>query len=152
MENAPPAKHPWYHKKVYVVAMLLVIAMLVAPLYTGYVAKQKSGEVIFADSGNEAYTPPVSPPTQRPAPMQQQIRQEIRQPVASQNIPDSCYDSDGTDYSRKGILRAVISGNSYSVEDSCNGSLMKEYACRGGSPYTDFYQCPNGCYDGACNP
>jgi hypothetical protein len=115
--------HHWDHPRAYTVAMLLIIGMLIVPIYAGLTA-EKTGNIIFADS----------PVQEQPA------------------LNDRCTDTDGRDYTEKGIVTARSGGSDYSFEDSCSGSVLKEYRCNGNRMASELKKCANGCADGRCVP
>ncbi|MFH1642230.1 MAG: hypothetical protein ABIC04_04990, partial [Nanoarchaeota archaeon] len=65
-----------------------------------------------------------------------------------------CTDSDGgINYNTKGkITYGVIGGKQYDSWDICSGSKVGEKYCKGSGTYygMEYYECPNGCNDGAC--
>jgi hypothetical protein len=67
-----------------------------------------------------------------------------------------CTDSDGgLNYTTKGkITYGVEGGNQYDSWDSCSydGNFVYEKYCKGEGTYygSEYYECPNGCTDGAC--
>jgi len=85
--------------------------------------------------------------------------------ISTINSAPSCTDSDrGINYYIKGAVTDTAHDTSYT--DTCtnlqttdasggwmptlNGSILAEYYCGQSSYQYVFYQCPNGCYDGAC--
>lgn len=70
--------------------------------------------------------------------------------------PTSCTDTDGgKNYYSKGNVKYNLNfpDNIYEIMDSCSGSTLNEYYCDDqGNAQTEYYSCPNGCSDGACNP
>ena len=68
--------------------------------------------------------------------------------------PNSCVDSDGTDYSRyyvKGNVSGTMNGHSYLFKDYCLDNYVNEWYCLENAPKVAMYiPCPFGCIDGAC--
>jgi len=71
----------------------------------------------------------------------------------------SCIDSDGRDYHTKGSSTGVFVGMKYypettTVTDFCLGSIdpntLVEYYCKDNYIYSENFNCPSGCQDGAC--
>jgi hypothetical protein len=60
-----------------------------------------------------------------------------------------CWDSDGgINYYEKGSVNSTINGT---LVDVCNtGVRLIERYCDGNAAESDFFDCPNGCFDGAC--
>lgn len=113
----------WHNEKVYAAALLLLIGMLAVPIYTNFAVKQKGPEIIYSDSS-------------APAP----------------RLEDFCRDTDGRDYGAKGSVSARSQESVYSFEDSCAGSVLKEYYCNGNRMASELKKCANGCSDGMCVP
>ncbi len=72
---------------------------------------------------------------------------------------DSCYDSDGGNYSGyfiKGSVSGILNGHEYKFTDSCmtnsvENDSLEEWLCVGTSPEALMYvPCSLGCIDGAC--
>lgn len=64
----------------------------------------------------------------------------------------SCYDSDNRDYYAQGTTYAKlfqVNGEA-PKQDTCTGNSLVEYFCVFNEPQVEFYDCPNGCSDGAC--
>ena len=73
----------------------------------------------------------------------------------AQGQSPSCTDSDGgLAYDVAGYVEGVgPNGWPYTKYDECQaGGQIKEFWCNGTMPWPSFYQCPNGCVDGACVP
>ncbi len=82
--------------------------------------------------------------------------------VASAEVnaaPDSCYDSDGGNYSSyyvKGSVSGILNGHEYEFTDSCmtntvENDSLEEWFCDGTIPKAMMYiPCPFNCVDGAC--
>jgi hypothetical protein len=70
----------------------------------------------------------------------------------------SCTDSDGgLAYSEAGYVEGIgPNGWPYIKYDECqtgdSEGQIKEFWCNGTMPWPQFYECPNGCADGACVP
>ena len=72
------------------------------------------------------------------------------QELAEQGI--SCYDSDNRDYITQGTTYAklfAVNGEA-PKQDVCAGDSLIEYYCVFNEPQVEFYECQNGCVDGAC--
>ena len=67
-----------------------------------------------------------------------------------------CSDSDGgLDYFTQGTIQygQIINGNyQYSANDICLGNTLIESTCNGINPQSNYYECSNGCSNGACSP
>jgi hypothetical protein len=66
-----------------------------------------------------------------------------------------CTDSDnGADYFIKGrIYNPTINNGTFDSYDKCsetNAGQLLEYICKNDAWYATYYQCPNGCKEGAC--
>lgn len=72
------------------------------------------------------------------------------QDVSMQDV--SCYDSDNRDYSVQGTTYARLfkANNEEPKQDVCEGSSLIEYYCVFNEPQVEFYECENGCVNGAC--
>ena len=115
----------WHNQKTYAAALLLIIGILATPIYTGFAVH------------SEGATPSV----QKEAAVQREAA-----------VPDSCTDTDGNNAELVGTLAATSGGTSYTFEDSCSGSILKEYYCDGTRMSSVLKKCANGCSEGACNP
>ncbi len=78
------------------------------------------------------------------------VAQSVAQKEAA--VQDLCSDSDGNNAGLRGTLTATSGGTSYVFEDSCSGTILKEYYCDGSGMASALKKCPNGCSEGACNP
>lgn len=68
-----------------------------------------------------------------------------------QNQTIKCSDSDNADYFTKGSIAYSGFRFSFNNEDRCIGSQkLLEYVCREDVWHATYYECPNGCKDGAC--
>jgi hypothetical protein len=76
----------------------------------------------------------------------------------AQGQSPSCTDSDGgLAYDVAGYVEGIgPNGWPYTKYDECqtgdSEGQIKEFWCNGTMPWPQFYQCPNGCADGACVP
>ncbi|MBI2580489.1 hypothetical protein HYV85_01640 [Candidatus Woesearchaeota archaeon] len=72
------------------------------------------------------------------------------QELAQQDV--SCYDSDNRDYAIQGTTYARLFAANGEVpkQDVCGGNSLIEYYCVFNEPQVEFYDCENGCVDGAC--
>ena len=64
----------------------------------------------------------------------------------------SCYDSDDRNYYAQGTAYSSlfkVNGEGPKA-DACEGSTLIEYYCVLSEPQVEFYDCPNGCQNGAC--
>lgn len=72
------------------------------------------------------------------------------QELAQQDV--SCYDSDNKDHTVQGTTYArlfAVNGEA-PKKDVCEGSTLIEYYCVFNEPQVEFYDCQNGCFNGAC--
>ena len=70
--------------------------------------------------------------------------------LARQDV--GCYDSDNRDYYAQGTTYAKlfqVNGEA-PKQDTCAGSTLIEYYCVFNEPQVEFYDCPQGCDNGAC--
>ncbi len=65
-------------------------------------------------------------------------------------VYNTCKDSDnGINYFLKGTTK-VCSKSCKSKSDSCKGKVLTEYYCKGTNFGYEYYNCPDGCSNGAC--
>ena len=63
----------------------------------------------------------------------------------------ACTDSDGTDYFIKGMVSDTGHPGAFHNYDRCiNRTKLMEYTCKNNAWYAIYYECPNGCAEGAC--
>ncbi len=61
----------------------------------------------------------------------------------------TCYDTDGTDISTKGVVTVSINGQESVYTDECSGSdILKEFSCNGNRVASRLQKC--SCLDGKC--
>ncbi|MBI2173332.1 MAG: hypothetical protein HYT73_03980 [Candidatus Aenigmarchaeota archaeon] len=113
----------WHNQKTYAAALLLIIGILATPIYTGFAVH------------NEGSMPSV----QKEAAAQKEAV-----------VLDSCTDTDGNNAGLRGTLAATSGGTPYVFEDSCSGTILKEYYCDGTRMSSVLKKCANGCSEGRC--
>jgi len=70
--------------------------------------------------------------------------------LSQQNV--NCYDTDGHDYYVQGTTYAQVFqvNGEEPKKDVCEGNTLIEYYCMYNDAQVEFYDCPNGCFSGAC--
>jgi len=65
--------------------------------------------------------------------------------------PSDCIDNDAANPFPYFVSSSIdYNGGEYSSDDECSGNVLKEAVCKDGYPKVEYYDCPNGCDNGAC--
>ncbi|MBI3037160.1 hypothetical protein HYY73_05440 [Candidatus Woesearchaeota archaeon] len=72
------------------------------------------------------------------------------QRITQQDV--NCYDSDNRDHYGQGTTyaRLFAANGEGPKQDVCEGNSLIEYYCVFNEPQVEFYDCENGCFNGAC--